>query len=105
MSSRGSTTAATAAFSSPTRYDAHPRSSCVIWRKTMSARFYPAERRDASGGRDGAREEASTSSARVAADSLPHPPSAGASPASSGPSGAPLDLERRVGWRLAGELD
>src|SRR5918997_2633120 len=35
MSSLGSTTAATPASSSPTTYDAHPRSSCVSWRKIM----------------------------------------------------------------------
>src|SRR5919112_612857 len=33
ISKRGSTTAATPASSSPTRYDAQPRSSWVIWRK------------------------------------------------------------------------
>src|SRR5215208_2056785 len=37
MSSRGSTTAATPALSSPIRYEAQPRSSCVIWRKSISA--------------------------------------------------------------------
>src|SRR3954470_19086631 len=35
MSKRGSTTAATPASSSPMRYEAQPRSSCVTWRKIM----------------------------------------------------------------------
>src|SRR5215216_1366310 len=35
MSKRGSTTAARPAFSSPTRYEAQPRSSWVIWRKII----------------------------------------------------------------------
>src|SRR5215207_1245871 len=34
MSSFGSTTAATPASSSPIRYEAQPRSSCVSWRKS-----------------------------------------------------------------------
>src|SRR5215207_7885276 len=37
MSSRASTTAATPALSSPTMYEAQPRSSWVIWRNSMSA--------------------------------------------------------------------
>src|SRR4051794_41866714 len=36
MSNFGSTTAATPASSSPTRYDAQPRSSWVIWRKIIA---------------------------------------------------------------------
>src|SRR3954447_8767310 len=36
-SQRGSTTAATPASSSPIRYEAQPRSSWVIWRKTMAS--------------------------------------------------------------------
>ena len=37
MSSRASTTAATPALSSPITYEAQPRSSWVIWRKSISA--------------------------------------------------------------------
>src|SRR4051812_18154074 len=42
MSNFGSTTAATPACSSPTRYDAQPRSSWVICRKIMGAGRGPA---------------------------------------------------------------
>src|SRR5688572_3643715 len=37
MSRRASTTAATPALSSPTMYEAQPRSSWVIWRNSISA--------------------------------------------------------------------
>src|SRR5918997_4185151 len=45
MSSLGSTTAATPAPSSPIRYEAQPRSSWVIWRKSMSVVYYQPMKR------------------------------------------------------------
>src|SRR5207247_4095879 len=39
ISNRGSTTAATSASSSPIRYEAQPRSSCVICRKSIATRL------------------------------------------------------------------
>ena len=41
MSHCGSTIAATPALASPTRYEAHPRSSWMIWRKSISPDAYP----------------------------------------------------------------
>ena len=88
MSSLGSTTAATPAPSSPTRYEAQPRSSWVIWRKIMSVTSRGAvsswrhdhrnRGRDRNGGRRGGaragRARARRAGARAARARVPRGP-------------------------------